>query len=218
MIRLAIARTVDAEVRSMQVHRMRRVAGIDPSPAHRLVRGVSKALGVRPGFTIDHGNLVGRCFSKVGSAPPQGNHKNPVGGRTASRVDDERPSELTVFAKRSAMVATCQIAACARIVFISAGCACGKSPFSRFVRCQFVDRLFVSRMRVETMQHCLNGQQVADGQMDRDALRYSNQWAGNLKRSALLRECVDLHARTRFGLRVPVSLPQFEVERQNSVL
>ena len=92
MIRLAIACTVDAEVRSMQVHRMRRVAGIDPPPAHRLVRGVSKALGVRPGFTIDHGNLMGRCLSKVRSAPPQGNHKNPVGGRTASRVHDECPS------------------------------------------------------------------------------------------------------------------------------
>jgi len=92
MIRLAIARTVDAEVGAMHVHGMRRVAGINPPPAHWLVRGVSKALGVRPGFTIDYGNLVGRCLSKVGSAPPQGNHKNPVGGRPASRVHDECPS------------------------------------------------------------------------------------------------------------------------------
>src|SRR5580704_7897612 len=111
MIRLAIARTVDAEVGSMHVHGMRRVAGIDPPPAHWLVRGVSEAFSVRPGFTIDHGDLVGGCIAKVGSAPPQGDHKNSVGGRTAWRVHDERPSQLTVFAKRSAMVATCQIAA-----------------------------------------------------------------------------------------------------------
>ena len=91
MIRLAIARTVDAEVRAMQVHRMRRVAGIDPPPAHWLVRGVSKALGERPGFTIDHGNLVGRRCPKVRPAPPQGNHKNPVGCCIASRVHDECP-------------------------------------------------------------------------------------------------------------------------------
>src|SRR5450631_367007 len=162
MIGLTIACTIDAEVRSMQVHRMGRVAGIDPPPAYWLVRGVSKALGVRPGFTVDHGNLVGRRFSKVRSAPPQSNDKNPVGGRTASRVHDECPSELTVLAKRSAMVAPCQIAACARIVFIGARCASGKSPFSRFVRCQFSDGLFVSRMRVETMQHCLNRQLVVD--------------------------------------------------------
>jgi hypothetical protein len=70
------------------------------------------------------------------------------------------------------MVAMRQVAASARIVFISAGCACGKSPFSRFVRCQFVDSFFVSRMRVETMQYCLNRQQVADCQMNRNALRY----------------------------------------------
>src|SRR5580700_2918833 len=53
MIRLAIARTVDAEVGSMHVHGMRRVAGIDPPPAHWLVRGISEAFSVGPGFTID---------------------------------------------------------------------------------------------------------------------------------------------------------------------
>src|SRR5260370_12641812 len=73
-------------------------------------------------------------------------------------------------------------------------------------------------MRVETVQHCLDGQQIADCQMNRGALGHSNEWAGNLKRSALLRECVNSHARTRFGLRVPVSSSQFEVERQNSLL
>ena len=76
MIRLAIAHTVEAEVESVHVHGMRRVAGIDPPPAHWLVRGVSKAFGVRPGFSIDHGNLVGGCIAKVGSAAPQVDHKN----------------------------------------------------------------------------------------------------------------------------------------------
>src|SRR5215469_14039632 len=100
MIGLAIARTVDAEVRSMHVHRMRRVAGIDPPPSYWLVRCVNKALGVRPGLAVDHGNLVGGCVSKIRAAPPQGNHKNPVGGRTVSRIHDECPGELTVLAKR----------------------------------------------------------------------------------------------------------------------
>jgi hypothetical protein len=54
--------------------------------------------------------------------------------------------------------------------------------------------------------------------MSLGALRHTNEWAGNLKRCVLLREYVKLHARTGFSLRIPASLPQFEVERQNSVL
>ena len=65
MIRLAIARTVDGGNRIDACAWMRRVAGIDPPPAHWLVRGVSKAFGVRPRFTIDHGNLVGRSPKSV---------------------------------------------------------------------------------------------------------------------------------------------------------
>lgn len=50
------------------------------------------------------------------------------------------------------------------------------------------------------------------------ALRNANQWTGHLKRFAFLGECVDLHARTGVGFRVPIPLSQFEVKRQDSVL
>jgi hypothetical protein len=50
------------------------------------------------------------------------------------------------------------------------------------------------------------------------AFRNANEGTGHLKRFAFLTECVDLHARTGIGFRVPVSLPRFEVKRQDSVL
>src|SRR5579859_5185502 len=56
------------------------------------------------------------------------------------------------------------------------------------------------------------------GQLDLGTFRNAKEWTGYLKRFAFLTECVDFHTRTGVRFRVPVSLSQFEVKRQDSVL
>ena len=59
-------------------------------------------------------------------------------------------------------------------------------------------------------------EEVVKGHVDLGALRNANQWTGYLKRFAFLGECVDLHARTGVGFRVPIALAEFEVESQHT--
>ena len=73
-------------------------------------------------------------------------------------------------------------------------------------------------MLVQSMHYSCERKKVVKCYMDFRALRNSNEWTGYLWHFPLLGKRVDFRARTRFGFRVPITLLQFEVKRQDSVL
>ncbi len=83
----------------------------------------------------------------------------------------------------------------------------------RFLGRDFHNRFCVPRVLMQAVHYRRSREKVAKGHVDLCALRNPNKWTGYLKRFAFLGECVDLHARTGVGFRVPITLPQFEVKR-----
>ena len=60
-------RSLCLEVKTVEMHWMRRSTRIDHPPAHRVALAERKALGVRPGFSVEDGDLA-RMRSQSGSA------------------------------------------------------------------------------------------------------------------------------------------------------
>src|SRR5882757_9867067 len=52
--------------------------------------------------------------------------------------------------------------------------------------------------------------------MDLSALRYANHGAGYFRRLAFFLKCIDSHAGTVFGFRMPISRSKFQIYREDA--
>src|SRR5260370_29024399 len=115
---LAVSSAVNSKIRAVQVHRMRRTAGVKPTPAHRLPDRVLKVLAPGPGFSIYRNDLFG-SFEKLSGLqvfPPVTDYENMVLNLTSGRIDDEGPRKLRVersTSKNGAILQAIPVKVCA---------------------------------------------------------------------------------------------------------
>ena len=103
------------------------------------------------------------------------------------------------------------------VILIRPGRTRRESQLSRSLGRDFHNRFCISRVLMQAVHYRRSREKVVKCHVDLGALRNANEWTGYLKCFIFLGECVNLHARTGVGFRVPITLTQFEVKRQDSV-
>ncbi len=91
-----IADAVHLKIKTVHVHCVIGVAGVDPAPIHGIADAQVEMLSVRPGFAIDGGQSVER---RATGWQPSVDDEDAVVLASAGRIDDERGGEHGVSAR-----------------------------------------------------------------------------------------------------------------------